>query len=72
MKGLRLKGFEPVQGKGPRYFTFDPSGKFLLVANQLSDNITIFRINKETGMLTPSGNIDIPIPVCIKFVGRNK
>lgn len=67
---LTLKGFEPVLGKGPRYFTFDPSGKFLLVANQLSDNITIFEINKETGMLKPSGNIDIPIPVCIQFAEK--
>lgn len=67
---LTLKGYEPVQGKGPRYFTFDPTGKFLLVANQLSDNISIFEINKKTGLLRHSGNIELPIPVCIQFAER--
>lgn len=67
---ITLKGFQPVLGKGPRYFTIDPSGKFLLVANQQSNNISIFDIDQQTGLLNASGNIDVPIPVCIQFTEK--
>ncbi len=67
---ITLKKFQPVLGKGPRYFRIDPSGKFLLVANQQSDNITIFDIDKNTGLLNASGNINVPIPVCIQFAEK--
>ncbi len=36
----------------PRNFNFDPSGNFLLVSNQNSDESVIFRVDKETGLLT--------------------
>lgn len=64
---LTNKGFQAVDGKGPRDFEIDPSGNFLLVANQQTNNIVTFRIDKETGMLTQTGNMQVPIPVCIKF-----
>ena len=66
---LTTIGHEPTQGDFPRNFALDPSGKFLLVANQRSNNIISFRINDETGDLSPTGyNIEIPKPVCIKFL----
>jgi 6-phosphogluconolactonase len=41
----------------------------MFVANQDSDNIVIFRINSQTGRLTPTGQIiTVPSPVCVKFV----
>jgi 6-phosphogluconolactonase len=41
----------------------------MLVANQKSGNITVFKINKETGMPEFTGNeIKIPAPVCIEFL----
>jgi 6-phosphogluconolactonase len=53
----------------PRNFNFDPSGNFLLVAHQKSDNIVIFKIDKKTGLLTDTGKrINIPNPVCIKWI----
>lgn len=55
-------------GKNPRDFTFDPTGKWLLVANQDSDNIVIFKFNEGTGALSTTGNsIQIGNPVCLKF-----
>ncbi|MHC8949864.1 lactonase family protein [Sphingobacterium hungaricum] len=55
-------------GKGPRNFTIDPSGKFLLVANQSSDSIVIFNRDALTGKLTDSRNrIDCAVPVCLVF-----
>ena len=66
---LKLKGFTETLGDFPRNFAIDPSGQYLLAANQRSDNIFSFRIKPETGELTPTGyKIEIPKPVCIKFL----
>lgn len=43
-------------GKTPRNFIIDPTGNYLLVANQNSDNIIIFKRDKKTGKLTLAGN----------------
>jgi 6-phosphogluconolactonase len=40
-----------------------------LVANQETDNITIFKRDAKTGKLSPTGKqIDVPVPVCLKMV----
>ncbi|MBL7700673.1 MAG: lactonase family protein [Ferruginibacter sp.] len=66
---LSLAGHQSTLGKTPRNFNFDPSGNFLLVANQNSDAIVIFRIDKETGLLTDTGNrIEVGKPVCLKWI----
>ena len=55
-------------GKGPRNFTIDPSGKFLLVAHQYTNNVVIFNRDIKTGKLTDSGKrIDVGAPVCLVF-----
>jgi 6-phosphogluconolactonase len=54
-------------GKHPRFFIIDPSGEFLLVGNQLSDNIAVFRIDASTGQLNPTGSIPFGAPMCMKF-----
>jgi 6-phosphogluconolactonase len=61
----------PTLGKTPRHFTLDPTGKFLLAANQDSSDITIFSVHPNTGQLTPVGKPvkDAPLPVCILFSG---
>ncbi len=51
----------------PRNFTLAPNGKFLLVANQKSNNISVYSINKTTGKLTFSSSFDAPTPVCLLF-----
>ena len=66
---LKLKDEYPTMGKTPRNFVIDPTGKFLLAANQESNNIVIFRIDSTTGALSPTGEIaEVPAPVCITFV----
>jgi 6-phosphogluconolactonase len=66
---LKLKDEYPTMGKTPRSFAIDPAGKFLLAANQESNNIVIFRIDSTTGALSPTGEIiAAPAPVCIAFV----
>lgn len=66
---LRPVGHQPVLGKAPRNFNFDPSGNFLLVANQNSDEIVVFAIDHTTGLLTDTGKrIKVSKPVCIKWI----
>lgn len=68
---LKLAGHQSTLGKTPRNFNFDPSGNFLLVANQESNNIVIFKINRTTGLLTDTGKkISVNKPVCIKWIKR--
>jgi len=56
-------------GKGPRNFTIDPSGKYLLVGHQYSNDIVIFNRDQQTGTLTDTGKrINVGAPVCLLFV----
>ncbi|MFT3947305.1 MAG: lactonase family protein [Agriterribacter sp.] len=66
---LTLIGYQKTLGDFPRNFTIDPSGKFLLVANQNSDDVVIFKRNIKTGLLTSTGKrISVGNPVCLKWV----
>jgi len=56
-------------GKTPRNFSLDPTGNFLLVANQNSDVIVIFKRDKQTGLLEDTGKrIRVSKPVCLKWI----
>jgi len=55
-------------GKGPRNFTIDPSGKYLLIGHQYSNEVVIFERNQQTGTLTDTGKrINVGAPVCLVF-----
>jgi 6-phosphogluconolactonase len=63
--------YAPTQGKTPRGFGIDPTGSYLLVGNQESNNIVVFRIDGKSGQLKPTGQIlDVPTPVAVKFVAQ--
>ncbi len=66
---LSLADHVSTEGKTPRNFNFDPTGEFLLAANQNSDEIVVFEVDKNTGFLKDSGNrIQIPKPVFIGWI----
>lgn len=57
-------------GKGPRDFAIAPGGKFVLVANQHTNDVVIFNRNEITGELTNSGKkIELCAPVNLVFGG---
>jgi len=61
-------GQESTRGSWPRNFTFSPDEDFLLVANQESGNIVVFRRDSITGLLAFSGHeFTLSKPVCLKF-----
>lgn len=65
---LTLAGRQSTSGVGPRNFAMDPEGNYLLVGNQKSDSIVIFKRNKKTGLLTDTHKrIEVGEPVCIVF-----
>lgn len=60
---------ERTDGRTPRNFGIDPTGKFLVVANQTTNNLVVFRINQQSGELSAKGSqIEIPTPVCVKMM----
>lgn len=56
-------------GKIPRNFVLDPTERWMLVANQVSGNISIFARNPQTGELSEEGkSISVPTPMRILFL----
>jgi len=65
---LSLAGHTSCGGNWPRNFTLDPSGKFLLVGNQKSNEISVFRLDRKTGLpIEPAKNYKVSAPACLKF-----
>lgn len=62
--GLALSQIVPTGGKTPRDFAI--LGKYIVIANQGSDEITVLRLHAETGQLEQTG-ISVPMshPTCI-------
>jgi 6-phosphogluconolactonase len=65
---LTLSGHSTCGGDWPRNFVIDPSGKNILVANQRTGNISLFRIDEKSGIPVESGvEYKMAAPVCLKF-----
>jgi 6-phosphogluconolactonase len=65
---LSLAGHTTCGGDWPRNFVIDPTGRFILIGNQKSDYISVFRIDRKTGL--PSVALDsarVKMPACLKF-----
>jgi len=62
-------GDQSTLGKTPRCFKIDPSGTIMLAANQDSDDVFSFRVDKKTGKFTPTGHsVKVSMPVCIQYM----
>ena len=59
----------PTEGLTPRDFTIDATGKWLLVAHQDSDTISIFNVNSYNGTLSFHKTVNnIESPVCLAWL----
>ena len=64
-----LIGETSTIGDYPRFIGFDPGGRFLLACDQRSDCVISFRMNRETGMLTSTGQYAaVGSPAMIAFL----
>lgn len=65
---LETRQIISTSGENPRDFNLSPDGKFLLAAHQDSDNVTIFKRDKASGILTEiSHDFLVPEAVCLVF-----
>ena len=56
-------------GKGPRDFIIDPSGRYLLIANQVGNNIIVYRLDPTSGRpIMIVSQLQLDSPVCLKMV----
>jgi len=66
-KHLETLQWISVEGDFPRDFNLSKDNSFVIVANQNSDNLTLFERNKDTGMLTLlQKDVFAPEVVCVK------
>lgn len=65
---LKLIGHQTTFGDHPRNFVIDPTGNFVLVANQVTNNIVVFKRNWKSGLLTKiKTEIVVPRPSCLQM-----
>jgi 6-phosphogluconolactonase (cycloisomerase 2 family) len=65
---LSAAGWQESAGKTPRFFALDPTGRRMFVANEDSDTIVAFDVDRETGSLTNVGTAaHVGSPTCILF-----
>lgn len=61
-------GRTPSGGKTPRNFVLDPTERWMIIAHQDSDQLTVFPRDPQTGELTNRPkNYACPAPMCILF-----
>ena len=66
---LKAVGHESRNIATPRNFAIDPTGQYMLVANQSGNNVIAFGINQATGELIPTGgSVSVGGPVCVRFM----
>ncbi|MFG6665865.1 lactonase family protein [Halomonas sp. HNIBRBA4712] len=65
---LSHSSWHSTQGQGPRFATFDPTGKWLLAANELTHTLLSFEVSTQSGGLLPHAPlIETGSPVSIAF-----
>ncbi|WP_454824879.1 lactonase family protein [Paraburkholderia xenovorans] len=66
---LKKIGHQSSLGKSPREFAIDPTGNWLIVGNQNSDSVYVFRRDPQSGLLEANPKrIEIGSPVDFKLV----
>jgi len=67
---LSVLEFTPLIGQRPSSFAFDPTAAYMIVANQESNNITVYTVHPHSGQLRPVGRPTPPIqsPACVVVV----
>jgi 6-phosphogluconolactonase len=69
LETLETIGKQSSMGKTPRDIQIDPTGNWLLAANQDSDSIAVFKIDEHTGMMKPEHLVEhIKSPVCLQWL----
>ncbi|WP_172168612.1 lactonase family protein [Paraburkholderia elongata] len=66
---LKRIGHQPSLGKSPREFAIDPTGNWLIVGNQNSDTVVVFKRDQQSGLLEANPKqFELGSPVDFKLV----
>jgi 6-phosphogluconolactonase len=66
---LSQVGYADTHGKEPRNFIITPSGNYLLVADQVSGSIIVFKRDRITGLLKRTrSKAKLPEPSCLQMI----
>ena len=68
--GYELKSLEKISsdGNSPRDFEISPDGNFMVVTNELTNNIHIFAVDKKSGRLSDTGfDYEAENPLCVVY-----
>jgi 6-phosphogluconolactonase len=66
---MALIEIQPSLGKGPQNLAIVGGGELLLCANMAGNNVVVFRIDRQTGRLSPVGApVAMPSPSCIRVL----
>ncbi|QDT66759.1 lactonase family protein [Calycomorphotria hydatis] len=64
---------EPTGGMIPRHFNLDADSGLMVVGNQSGNTLTSFKIDSETGALSPTGSkIALDGPICLQVLSQSK
>jgi len=68
-ENIEMIARQKTMGKTPRDINLDPTGNWLLAANQDSDSVAVFRVDKNTGMIKHEHLVEnIKSPVCLEWL----
>jgi 6-phosphogluconolactonase len=68
---LELQSRTPLEGKEARHFAISPDGNYLVVAEQVSNFVSVFMRDPSTGALTKTANkYPINQASCISFLSK--
>lgn len=64
---LTPKYFSPSLGEWPRNFSLSPNEDYLIVANQHTNNLVLFKRDIPSGIITAADQVSVPSPVYVLF-----
>ncbi|WP_211246767.1 lactonase family protein [Cohnella pontilimi] len=63
---LEAAGHVSTRGRNPRHFTLTPDGEWLIAAHQDTNNLVLFRLDKQSGLPIYQGvELSVNKPVCV-------
>lgn len=66
---LSFVAHQPTLGKFPRSFAIEPAGGLMVVGNEHSGEVRVFRINADSGLIAPVGEAhQMKGPACVALV----
>lgn len=64
---LECIAIQPTGGRIPRDFEITPDGRYLIAAHQSGNDVVVFELRQEDGMLSEIERIQVNTPICVRI-----